>query len=75
MLGIPVALARRRASRAVGLAATAAAAAGYYVLARVGMEFGEGAVLPVAVAANLGNIVIAAMALVLMARAVRSGAH
>lgn len=74
VLAVPVGLARRRASRAVGFAATALVAAGYYVLSRAGTALVEGG-LSVPVGAHLGNLVVGAIAAALLWRAARAGAR
>ncbi len=72
-IAVPVGIYRRRASRAFGLTVTALCGAGYYVLGRAGASAGD--VLPAPVAANLGNFVIAAIAMALVLRVARVGAR
>ena len=73
VFGVPIGLARRRSSRAVGLATSTVAAAGYYVLGRVGTALGQSGTLPVLLAANLGNLIIVGLALLMLARLSRVG--
>jgi lipopolysaccharide export system permease protein len=73
MIGVPVGIYRRRASRAAGLAATTLCAVAYYILGRVGTMLGESGMLPGPSAANLSNVIVAAVAIVLLVRVARAG--
>jgi lipopolysaccharide export LptBFGC system permease protein LptF len=73
LLAVPIA-AMRRSGRASGYVAALAAVVGYYILLHVGEGLGRVGTLPPWMGPNLPNLVVAAVAAVLLALLARRGA-
>jgi lipopolysaccharide export system permease protein len=73
LCGVPLALGRRRGAKSLGPIATLGAYVGYYVVARMGDAWGEQGRLSPVLAAHVGNLVLLALGLALLARASRRG--
>lgn len=73
LMGTPLAMSRRQSGRARGYVLTIAGYVLYYVLARTCVNLGERDRLPLLVAAQLPNLVFAALGLLALVRVTRAG--
>jgi lipopolysaccharide export system permease protein len=73
LIGVPLAMSRRRSGRAAGYLFTLFGYIAYYVISRMFENLGSQGKMPIFAAAQLHNLIFAAVGLLLLHRVVRSG--
>ncbi len=73
LIGVPLAMSRRRGGRAAGYLFTLFGYIAYYVISRMFENLGSQGKMPIFAAAQLHNLIFAAVGLLLLHRVVRSG--